>query len=199
MIELNNHIINVIDNQEYYNHNIWFTSDTHFGALRTLQMSKRPFDSVEEMDTIMINNWNKLIEKDDYVFHLGDFGDYETIKQLNGKVIIIYGNYETHYKIDPEYLLKLGFYAVHDMFKKPFKHVIQGKIFNMSHCPEFLSYDIGENEYNLFGHVHKLSMVKKIGLNVGVDCHNFMPISIDDAMFYLNGIKNYYDYNVFMQ
>lgn len=29
---------------------IWFTSDTHFGSERTLRLSKRPFNSVEEMN-----------------------------------------------------------------------------------------------------------------------------------------------------
>ena len=33
---------------------IWFTSDTHFSSERTLELSKRPFKSVEEMDKILI-------------------------------------------------------------------------------------------------------------------------------------------------
>ena len=41
--------------------NIWFTSDTHFGAKRTLELSRRPFNTVREMDLEMISNWNKRV------------------------------------------------------------------------------------------------------------------------------------------
>lgn len=71
---------------------IWFTSDTHFRSERTLQLSKRPFNSVEEMDQTMINNWNKVVSEHDIVFHLGDFGNYEVSKRLNGNIILIFGN-----------------------------------------------------------------------------------------------------------
>lgn len=50
---------------------------------------------------------------------------------------------------------------------------------------------------NLFGHIHGLQMVKLYGLNVGVDSHNYKPISIETVEFYLNGILNFYDKNVF--
>ena len=38
-------------------------------------------------------------------------------------------------------------------------------------------------------------MVKPwVGLDVGVDCHNFTPVPKEDADFYLNAIyKGYYD------
>ena len=73
---------------------IWYTSDTHFGSERTLELSKRPFKSVEEMDNTIISNWNKVVAPEDYVFHLGDFGDYERVKELNGKIVLVKGNYE---------------------------------------------------------------------------------------------------------
>ena len=73
---------------------IWYTSDTHFGSERTLELSKRPFKSVEEMDNTIISNWNKVVAPEDYVFHLGDFGDYKRVKELNGKIVLVKGNYE---------------------------------------------------------------------------------------------------------
>ena len=46
---------------EYFNAPAkWFaTSDTHFGAERTLELSRRPFRNVGEMDLTLISNWNK--------------------------------------------------------------------------------------------------------------------------------------------
>ena len=73
---------------------IWFTSDTHFGSERTLQLSKRPFDSVIDMDLYMIHSWNKVVGKNDTVYHLGDFGDFGCIKYLHGNINLIPGNYD---------------------------------------------------------------------------------------------------------
>jgi hypothetical protein len=41
-------------------------------------------------------------------------------------------------------------------------------------------------------------MVKRNGLNVGVDCHNFYPVSVETIVFYTVAIKKHYDENVFM-
>ena len=95
---------------------IWFTSDTHFGAERTLNLSKRPFKSVSEMNNELINNWNNVVAEDDIVYHLGDFGDYTIIKQLKGRVVLVYGNYERRDEklinnLKDE-LLNMGFYKV---------------------------------------------------------------------------------------
>ena len=48
----------------------------------------------EEMDDYMVEMYNKLVQPDDICYHLGDFGDYDMVKYLNGKVILIMGNYE---------------------------------------------------------------------------------------------------------
>ena len=74
----------------------WFTSDTHFGAERTLELSKRPFKDVFDMDMSLISNWNKNIHKNDIVYFLGDFGNFDVLNVLNfKKLYFVYGNYET--------------------------------------------------------------------------------------------------------
>jgi len=64
---------------------IFFTSDTHFGQQRTLELSKRPFKTVEEMDETMVLSWNSKVKKEDTVFHLGDFGKPSVITQLKAR------------------------------------------------------------------------------------------------------------------
>lgn len=49
--------------------NMFFTSDTHFNQERTLELSKRPFFNLIEMDLTMISNWNKLVTIKDTVIH----------------------------------------------------------------------------------------------------------------------------------
>ena len=58
--------------------NIFFISDTHFGHANMLQFTNydgtrmRPFDSIEELDELMIENWNKMVKPTDKIYHLGD-------------------------------------------------------------------------------------------------------------------------------
>ena len=56
---------------------VYFAADTHFSSERALNHSKRPFDSIDTMDNILIDNWNSIIRRNDIVFHLGDFGNFE--------------------------------------------------------------------------------------------------------------------------
>ena len=173
---------------------IWFTSDCHFGQERALVMSKRPFDTVSDMNDTMIRNWNRNVGKDDVVFILGDFGDYNYAQYLNGTKILIPGNYE---KVDTlEEIKKHDFFLVTDD-----KYTIEyrGYTLNMVHEPSLLNKQyMEEDEINLFGHVHKLCMIKRFGINVGTDCHNFTPIDFDTVLFYAGGIREYYDFEVFM-
>ena len=52
----------------------WFISDTHLSHFNVIQYTGRPFQSVEEMDGQLIENWNALVQPEDTVFFLGDFG-----------------------------------------------------------------------------------------------------------------------------
>lgn len=174
---------------------IWFTSDTHFNQQRTLEMSKRPFDNVIIMNNQLVSNWNKTVKPGDTVYHLGDFGDYRMNEFLNGNIILIKGNYERS-GFKEEYL-KYSHY-----FKEVYEYThtieIEGYTINMAHEPSRLKDKlISEKIINLFGHVHKLCMVKSYGLNVGVDCHNYKPINLETILFYQNAILNYYNDDVF--
>lgn len=110
---------------------IWFTSDTHFSSGRTLELSKRPFKTVEEMDNTIIENWNSIVGKDDVVFHLGDFGDYNKVKELNGKIILITGNYERNDMLTANSALEYGFCNMFNSYSSE----IEGYKINLAHEP----------------------------------------------------------------
>lgn len=80
---------------------IYFTADTHFGSKRTLELSKRPFKDTDEMDNYIIEQFNKVLTKDDILIHLGDFGNFVAkdgttmLSKLGaGRNVFILGNYE---------------------------------------------------------------------------------------------------------
>lgn len=164
---------------------IFFTSDTHFGSSRTLELSRRPFLDVKEMDWTMISRWNSVVGPSDVVYHLGDFGETWPIDYLSGNIKMVRGNYERSGKSEiPEGIEILG-----DSYN------LDGKYF-LSHEPLIGKEHSGID--HLFGHIHGRQQVKSWGgLDVGVDCNNFTPVSEDKARFYLEAIrKGYYDQEV---
>jgi len=172
----------------------WFTSDTHFGAQRTLELSRRPFDSVACMDWTIVRNWNSIVGRSDTVYHLGDFGNWSMLGYLNGNIILLPGNYD-----EPIDVYRSGVRTIKSGHVQWFNDVrlkmVHDPLSAKKSLPEQSTMD--EDPFYLFGHIHKLQMVKENGLNVGVDCHNFCPIDLDTVLFYRNAIINHYDENVF--
>lgn len=173
---------------------IFFTADTHFGSERTLTLTRRPFTNFREMDETLIVNWNKLIGKNDIVYHLGDFGTLDTTQKLNGKIHLIMGNYEEALiDEDPEY-----FDALQKVFVSVQKNATitlkDGSSVFLTHKPSHCRRDM----FSLFGHIHGHRVINYFGIDVGVDAHYFYPISEDDILFYKNSILHYYDYENFL-
>ena len=79
---------------------IYYISDTHFKDQKIFDKCSRPFDSLEEMEETIINNWNKKVSEDDTVYVLGDIGkddDPSTInifKRLKGHKHLLVGNHD---------------------------------------------------------------------------------------------------------
>jgi calcineurin-like phosphoesterase family protein len=80
--------------------NVFIIADLHFGDSDMCNLLKadghpmRPFNSVEEHDATLIENWNKVVtDPSDKVYVLGDVAqkrkDIENFGKLNGKKILI--------------------------------------------------------------------------------------------------------------
>ena len=161
-------------NSEQANH-LWFTSDNHFGRDKTRIVTCRPFDSANEMDREMIKNWNKFIKPNDIIYHLGDFGNLDILKKLNGTIRLVMGNHERKAGLTKEDLLAAGFDQV---FEDNAIIEVKGKLINMIHEPS----KHNPNMFNLFGHIHDLGFIKPYGLNVGVDVNHYRPMSYEKMM-----------------
>lgn len=194
--------------------NTFFTSDTHFGSERTLELSVRPFKNVEEMDWTMIERWNQVVRPNSKVYHLGDFGNLDMVKYLNGQILLVLGNYEKkdiQEKYDGdvkkygEVLCEKGFDQFSD---EPFETDLytsfeDSQKITLGHEP------IATNnarlkfgtKYALFGHIHGRQRIKPFGLDVGVDTNNFTPCRASkEIRFFLNALdKGYYDEEVWVQ
>lgn len=166
----------------------FFTSDTHFNHANIIKFCNRPFKDVEQMNDVMIANWNSVIGKDDTVFHLGDFclgsaAEWTKIlDRLNGKIYLIMGNHDLKN-------IRQGFISRFEHVAMQMRIEIGKKRIYLCHYP-FLCFEgsYKDDVWQLFGHVHtrrsnsgidagRLQYLYPTQYDVGVDNNNFTPVS----------------------
>ena len=189
------------------NKKIFYTSDTHFSSERAWALSKRPFNTVEDMDWKLIENWNRVVHINDTVYHLGDFGSLWPLKYLNGKIILIQGNYEKKMIEENPIILDQLKNSFYEVYQEPILIKNKDTKFILCHEPmsglglykkEILQGKNDKNIFVLFGHIHGRQKIKKFGLDVGIDANNYFPISESDILFYKKAIDdNFFDEEVF--
>lgn len=157
--------------------NTWILADTHFNHKNIIQYCNRPFSSVEEMNDVLIKNWNNKIAKEDTVLFLGDFafGSREEIIRLgnilNGKKTIVLGNHDC---FQPKVYIDAGFFSI---TRNPILY--EGR-WLLSHEPLFTH--IASPYINLFGHVHNNGMYRTLTPFSGCVCverWNYEPIKLE--------------------
>ncbi len=63
---------------------IYFTSDLHLGHRGIIEMQNRPFENVQEMNQVLIRNYNAVVHKNDTVYILEISAIiYRWIEQMN--------------------------------------------------------------------------------------------------------------------
>ena len=150
----------------------WFISDTHFSHTNIISYTGRPFRSIEEMNECLINNWNALVDPNDTVFFLGDFG-LGTIeflaglcRRLHGDKIGIRGNHDG----TPTKMQKIGFLIVlESACIKIGRHHVE-----LIHAPSVPA----PLHFQLHGHVHEKRSNKLVGtqLNLSVEAWDYKPV-----------------------
>lgn len=158
-----------------------FTSDTHFGHAKMLDLNSRPYLTVGEMDTAIINAWNEAVGPDDVVWHLGDFSSYrdgrleEVFWRLNGREKhLIIGNHDE----ENDLVMALPWSS------EPQKHElvwVDGQAVFLDHYPTLGFPKIGKGAIHLFGHLHGKWPGSRRMLDVGVDVWG-RPVGLPDIM-----------------
>lgn len=79
----------------------FFTSDLHLGHANIIKYDKRPFTSIEEHDSTIINNINSVLQPEDNLYILGDFSfakPHKTeayLQRIMGNKFFVKGNHDT--------------------------------------------------------------------------------------------------------
>lgn len=119
----------------------------------------------------LIRRWNSVVSSGDIVLHLGDFGfsrgekNHEYYRnQLNGDMVLVKGNHDSSKKAPIQSLiLKYG-----------------GIDWWCEHYPS------RRYRHNLCAHVHNRWKIRKVGLDVVVNCAtdvwNYTPVSMEQIL-----------------
>ncbi len=75
---------------------IWFTADFHLSHKNIIKYCNRPFKSVAEMDSILVNNLKERINPKDILYFLGDLTFKEKVAH---KFFEIFEDIEIYYII----------------------------------------------------------------------------------------------------
>jgi calcineurin-like phosphoesterase family protein len=124
----------------------WVVADTHFG--HQLMTTLRPWDTIEEHDEALIDNWNGVVGETDRVYVLGDVAmnrrHLPTIGRCNGKKVLVKGNHD---------IFKLKDYL--PFFDDIRAYVVKPKIgVILSHIP-IHPQSLERWKLNVHGHLHE--------------------------------------------
>lgn len=164
----------------------------------------RGFESSKDHDSLIMANWNRLVQPDDLVYILGDISKADTTKatmfvlnHLKGRKILVPGNHDT--------MDTIRAFAACDGCSVMFLPIVTigGGNFICSHIP------VHENEMtwfdgNIHGHIHapypelgyfpkeypspKSSVIPPNYLNVNVEFHNYFPVTEEAVLKYFSTI-----------
>lgn len=166
----------------------FFTSDLHFCHENVISYSNRPFTTVDEMNETLISRWNGKISKQDTVYILGDVAfanaakTAEILDRLQGQKILVYGNHDRN--IRKNKTLRDKFVKCEDYLEVKIR-IDENEKQNIVLCHyAMITWNRRHRgAWMLHGHSHGTLDYPFQGkiLDVGVDCHNYVPISFDEV------------------
>lgn len=195
--------------KENDNRKIWVTSDTHYGHAnicrgvtkwRTPDGSipideTRDFDTIEQMNEVIVNNINSVVGQDDILIHLGDwsFGGFENIEIFRKRIIceeihLVLGNHDHHIENNRDGIRSLFTSVNHYLFlsvTQPTNGKHTTHRFVLCHYPIASWNGMGDGVIHLHGHVHlpkNYRVAKGRAMDVGVDGNDLRPNSLENVI-----------------
>lgn len=192
---------------------VYLISDTHFGHENIIDYCDRPFDSVDEMESSLINNWNSKVGYDDTVLFGGDLAmasASEAAKysdRLSGNLVVLMGNHDSFSKwkssfpvLESEYFQynyygdEYEFYYSHwpDNYHKENQRGDDREEPKYSELPDWF------DGWEIHGHVHNNDLSnfplidpRKKRINVGAELLGYTPIEMNELIEIINQDTRY--------
>lgn len=171
----------------------WISSDLHFYHKNVIGFCNRPYDSVEEMNEGIINNFNSVIKPEDKLILLGDLAFTSPLKakklidRINGKKFLVVGNHDSRLVKNEDF--RNSFECIYDYLEE----TVSGHKVCMFHFPILNWNRKGYGSIHLFGHQHgdEVDLGNGRYKDVGVDTNNMMPYNLIDLV---DGLVNSSDF-----
>jgi calcineurin-like phosphoesterase family protein len=180
----------------------WFISDTHLNHANIIKYCNRPFADTKEMDANIIDNINAVVKPEDTLWHLGDVAfvhknpdaGFNALKAYRDRIAcrnihIMLGNHDNE-----DLMFELGnqrvFKSVQHYYE--LRYAKKTPPIVMMHYPMAVWNKCHRGAIHLFGHSHgthtkwrEENMPNSLSVDVGVDCHNYRPLSLDEILAYM--------------
>jgi calcineurin-like phosphoesterase family protein len=161
----------------------YVVSDLHLGHSNIIEYCDRPFSSVEEMNRVLVNNWNRTVDEEDVVYFLGDVSlstsvsQQEWLDKLNGNKIMTPGNHDNDMNVyEANVPVVDSFVLQHEKYR-----------FFCTHRPENIPDDW--DEWAIHGHNHNNNLSEhpfinqgRNKLNVSVELTDYKPVSLETIL-----------------
>lgn len=157
----------------------------------------RDFDTLEEMNDLMIQNINETVGEDDILFHCGDwsFGGFERIQEFRDRIFcknihLILGNHDHHIEFNKGGIRKIFSSVNHYLEVK-----LNGFNFVLCHYPIVSWNNMSRGSIMIHGHQH-LKGDERFGngrrMDVGMcGSPEYRPYSFDEIIETLGHLDNY--------
>lgn len=164
----------------------WYIADMHLGHTNVLRFDNRPFENIEVMNDVLVENWNHKVVENDDIWIVGDFcyrsGNDPSyfLRQLKGKKHLIVGNHDRA-TLNSKNALK-HFVSIEriDYVKDSNKDVV------MCHYPIAEWHGSRHGAIHIYGHIHSrvedetfkyMSQIEN-ALNAGCMINNYEPVNL---------------------
>jgi calcineurin-like phosphoesterase family protein len=151
--------------------NTFFIGDFHFDHTNVIKYCNRPFQSTEEMNKVMLDNYNRVVKDNSIVFFLGDMafdrGSHPAkwwLSQLQGNIIFIKGSHDKGVRPTNTEDCYLSLVIDTDLGKTLLTHEPQE----------------GKEYWQIHAHTHSTKMldVELKRVCVSVEAINYTPVSL---------------------
>lgn len=174
--------------------NYFFSADHHFSHRNILKCCNRPF-TFEQHDDDLIKRWNERVTNDDIVYYLGDFSwcpAEPILERLNFKSMIwVLGNHDKK--------IKTGIMTSKGRDIKVCRYMeeisVNGQEITLCHFAMRKWNKSHYGTWHLYGHSHGNLPPLGLSMDVGVDAHNYFPVSFNEVKTFMNKQLATHNYN----
>lgn len=165
-----------------------FSADLHLR--HKFMATHRGFESLDEHDEFLIEQWRATVGRREDIYFLGDFtfarkeDAPKLFQALTGTKHLVVGNH------DPKHVRDLPWASVHDLRKVKY----MGRSIVLCHYPMLTWQNAHHGTWHLHGHSHGNGRWSdSTRMDVGIDCHPEMrPFDVEEVVAILS--QRQYDY-----